>query len=181
MKPKTRQTLLLITGIILAMALYGGIMVLYSMTLIKWWYPVLISLALALFTWIPLDGIWRRITRLEKKWARALCHFAIMAGVWGFAFLGINYFGADTSSNHTVYATVIQTYRKESNRTRRVGRRLYVSRRNGWNYYAQVSIPGSGNKELSLTASQYAHMRKGKKMKLSIEKGALGFDILRRQ
>lgn len=181
MKPKTRQTLLLITGIILTMALYGGIMILYSMTLIKWWYPVLISLALALFTWIPLDGIWHRITRLEKKWARILCHMTIMAGFWGFAFLGINYFCADASSSHTVYATVTHTYRKEATRIRRVGRRTYVSRRNGWNYYAEVSIPGSGNKELTVTASQYARLRKGKKMKLNIEKGALGFDILHRQ
>lgn len=100
--------------------------VVYEDTLASWWIPVGVALVIAILT-LPLYKKWTWLTAGSDKTLNLLCHVVCVGAVSYALFLVGNYCLADPASTQDEKVIVQKKLQKTYKKTRRVGKRRYVS------------------------------------------------------
>lgn len=153
--------------------------VLYQKTVITWWWPVAVAMAVAGITVRSLYGKWSVLTTSGNRTLNILCHFFAVGSVAYFAILGINYFFADAGTRHTEEVRVIDKSIRKHQKYRAVGRRRRVADGTYSNYYICVEFADGTGKEIPVTHAFYSRARKGATTVLEIQKGFFGIMVIK--
>lgn len=165
--------------LILAVAMGGIGMAIAGMTLASPWIGAGIGLLLATMTFPAFLPVWRKITANGKIWVCAICQAAMIGSLGFMLTFGLNYWLADDSSLQTVDAHVIAKFQQEHRKTRRAGRR-YVPTGEVWHsYHVTLELPDGRRKNREVKVSEYISLRTGSKMRIGVEKGLFGMDIVK--
>lgn len=167
--------------ILIAMLFYGIGLVMWENALIAAWIPWTICGGLSLLSGVTLWRLWRHITGSEKFWLNYACHVVFTCGMLFCAFFVINKSFADKTTLHTEKAVVVRKYYKERHKTRRVGRRTYVSGETYKSYYFELQFPTGKLKEISSTTDNYRKTHKGDTIALDVEMGLFHIPIILRK
>lgn len=182
MKTKTRvfaAIRLAVAGTV-CLAAGGAGMVIYGHTLVAWWQPVAAAALTALLTLPAGAARWHIVTGTTGRAANALFHLCAVGAVAYFALLAGNYATADKASAVEEKAVVTRKYRKQHTRYRRTGR--HRTRTDGTydTFHLTVAFDGGGReKELTVTRQEYNRVRTGAARTFIVQKGGLGFAVIK--
>lgn len=182
MKTKTRifaAIRLAVAGTV-CLAAGGAGMVIYGHTLVAWWQPVAAAALTALLTLPAGAARWHIVTGTTGRAANALFHLCAVGAVAYFALLAGNYATADKASAVEKKAMVTRKYRKQHTRYRRTGR--HRARPDGTydTFHLTVTFEGGGReKELTVTRQEYNRVRTGAARTFIVQKGGLGFAVIK--
>ena len=151
--------------------------IVYEDTLADWWIPVGVALMIVALT-IPLYKKWAWLTAGEDKILNLLSHVICVGAVSYALFLVGNYCLADPASTQEEEVIVQKKYQKTHKKTRRVGRRHYVSDGVRKEYYLQVAFENGTVETLRVSLSTYNKTRTGKTKTLTLQKGFFGLPVI---
>lgn len=151
--------------------------VVYEDTLASWWIPVGVALVIAILT-LPLYKKWTWLTAGSDKTLNLLCHVACVGAVSYALFLVGNYCLADPASTQDEKVIVQKKLQKTYKKTRRVGKRRYVSDGVRKEYYLQVAFENGTVETLHVSLSTYNKTRQGKTKTLTLQKGFFGLPVI---
>lgn len=146
-------------------------------TLTEWWIPVGVASVIAIATF-PLYKKWAWLTAGDNKTVNLLCHLICVGTISYASFLTGNYCLADSSSTQEETVVVQKKYQEIHKKTRRVGKRRYVSDGVRKEYYLQVAFENGTVETLHVSLSTYNKARKGKTKKLTLQKGFFGLPVI---
>lgn len=174
-----RKTAAIYLLILLLAAVVGSTAVYQDLTLTEWWKPLLLGAlpAAALSGWA-----WRGAQWLTG-WRNYALNYALAMGTLTAVADGtlhmVNYFGSDTATRREVTATVVEKRTKVRHRVRRLARHVTTRGEKYTTYYLLLDIPQYGLLETSARTDLYNRTRKGGHVILDIERGKLGFDVVK--
>lgn len=128
-----------------------------------------------------MKNLWAKMTQTSKLWVNTGVGAVVVFPIVLCTLLGVNYFGADYSTQHTENAVIERLYSKTRHHTKRVSRRTIGVGEEYKVYYAEVSMPGVAKKEISLSLKQWQRLHKGDTIKLQVAQGALGMPVIKRK
>ena len=169
--------LILLAFIWLCMA--GTLVALAGVTHIKWWIPVGVSLVAAGVAVWPLRGVWTWVTGFDKLWINIPAGILIITVALSSLFYGINYFGSDTEAAIDKTAVVAGKYSEERYRTRRLARGRTTRGEKYYAYFLQLRMEDGTIFNRQVGTGAYISARVGDKMSYEVERGALGFDVVK--
>lgn len=170
-----RIVILLVCFILCAVAY-----VIYGMTLIDFFFPIFVSFVIALGTTPFFCNKWKWFTTTGNKVVNTLCHMFIVCSIAYSTFMLCNYYMADSGSEYTEEVVVEKKKRiKKPQGTRRVRKMRYVSYGTRYEYYLDVVFSDSTRKEINVTLKDYNKVRTGKAIKLTLQKGLLGYPVIK--
>lgn len=175
-----RKVTMIFTAVI-GLLSYGAAMALYGLTLINPWMVAGIGLAMSLATTAPCRRLWNWMWDTQKDWAGMLTHVIATTGLFCAALLALNFFPASRESEHKEKVAVVKVFREKHHQSRRVSRRTWTQGAPYYMYYIRVDVPGSRQKDLSVTHAQYNRLRQGDSVTLTLAKGLLGIPVIKRQ
>lgn len=146
-------------------------------TLTEWWIPVGVALMIAIVTF-PFYKKWAWLTAGDNKTLNLLCHLICVGTISYALFLTGNYCLADPASTQEEKVIVQKKYQKTHKKTRRVGRRHYVSDGVRKEYYLQVAFENGTVETLHVSLSTYNKTRVGKTKTLTLQKGFFGLPVI---
>lgn len=163
---------------LITVLLDAGALVLYSRTLIPLWQPVAASVLLAAVSGIVFAPKWQYITNTSSRIVNWAVHVIFAGTIVAFLFFGINYWGADKSTDRTVSAVIENRYSKQHTRYRR-GRHGYT-RPDGhyYTYHLILAFPDGYKKERQVTLEKYNGMRRMRTVKCHLCDGLLGYPVI---
>lgn len=167
-----------VTAMLVVLVLGALGYVFYEKTLVVWWLPVAVALAVAVVTLPLLRGRWSWWVGKDKTYD-LLCHFYVMCCVAYFAFIGGNWFLADESTVRQEEVMVEEKRHSERDTSHRAGRRYYRSGRKSHSYYLTVRLEDGSLKEMPVTVKAYNRVRAGRPVTISLQEGAFGFRVIK--
>lgn len=177
---EVRGTLEIMGAVLALIFLGGGAGFFYANTLVEWWLPLTIALCAALLFWVLLKGRWARIWPDTYGWLRCLIHFVFFTVGAACVVLGGNFIGADDATLHEEQVSVERKYREKHYRSRRVGRGRYVKGEPYYTYNIEVRFADGRVKTMELPLERYNRIRNGSEIPLRMEKGMLGWPVIKR-
>lgn len=115
-----------------------------------------------------------------SKWLNAVCSLIIAGTLTYFALLGCNYWFSDPTSQVKEQVTVIEKFRKEHQRYRRVGRnRMAPSGEHYYSYSIVVKFSDGTVKEIPTAQSAYSRTRINSSLTYNVGVGCLGFRVIK--
>lgn len=177
----TGRKITMICAAIIGLLSYGSAIALYGLTLINPWTAAGISLSIALATAALCRRLWNWMWDTPKEWVGILTHIIITTGFFCSSFLALNFFPASSRSAHKEKVEVVKVYREKHYQSKRVSRRTWTRGAPYYMYYIRVDVPGSRQKDLSVTLAQYNRIHKGDSVTLTLAKGLLGIPVIKRQ
>lgn len=177
MKEKMRKAgRVLVAAVVLVSCVFGYVY--YERTLVVWWYPVAVSVAVALLTFPLLSRHWRWMTDSVGP-LRWLCHLYIVGGLCYFLLLTVNYAGADASSTYEEEIEVLEKKRTVRKPVRNTSRRFRTTGRTVCRYYLHVRFSDGTCKKVPVTLAVYNRSGKGSRRTFFLQKGLLGFRVIK--
>lgn len=125
-------------------------------------------------------NLWHKLTGINMAWINTGISAITIYPILLCATLAINYFCADESTLHYESAVVERLYTKTRHHTKRISRRTMGVGEPYKVYFAEVSIQGIRNKELSFNHKQWRRLHKGDTLRLRVAKGAFGIPVVKR-
>ena len=179
MKPgSTMSTIIGVVLLFVALFLLGGGLSLLGNTMVEWWVPAIVAAIPAIATAIPLIPRWSHLFGFSKPIYTLPFHLLLVGSVTFFLFLGLNRWCADKSTAHVEHTTVIEKYRKEHTRYRRVSRNRHVPDGKYHTWHLKLQFPDGRIKDTEATFSTYRGIRKGSVRDLTIERGLFGMPVI---
>lgn len=164
--------------VLVVLVCYGASAGLQGLTLVRWWVPVAVCVALAAGSGVVLWRWWPRLTGIRAPWVNYLCHIVVLTGVLLALMMGLNRaFARD--AGRTVEVRVERKYTETHYRQKRVGRR-YVRGEPYKAYYIEVSFPTGQRKSFGVGTGQYLRVWQGAKLHVRVERGFLGMPVIDR-
>lgn len=151
--------------------------VIYEDTLTEWWIPVGVALMMAAVTF-PFYKKWSWLTAGDNKTLNLLSHLVCVGTISCALFLAGNYWLADPASTQEEEVMVQKKYQETHKKTRRVGKRRYVSDGVRKEYYLEVAFANGNVETLHVSLSTYNKARKGKTKTLTLQKGFFGLPVI---
>lgn len=173
-----RNTMKWVFSLMGTVVLYAISVALYRQTLVEWWEPLGLALAVSLFSWMLLRKYWIRLWKDVNAYLLLAGHFIVMTGVALLLVLGINKWGADDSTLHPEQVTVEKRMRETHHHTQRVGRRHYRQGTPYYKYFFLVRFENGRQKNIEVSLKRYNRTRTGSTLTLELEKGFFGYPII---
>lgn len=173
-----RKKILCIVLIIVAFICYGIGYVLWEETLVESWIPLTICVGLALLTGLLLWKSWTFLITSGKFLPNYLCHVVFASGVLLCLFFVLNKSFSYRHTHHVEKAIVENKVIKKRHKTRRVGRRTYVSGETYDVYYWNLRFENGKIKEISAKEDQYRRSRCGDTICFEMEKGLFHLPVI---
>ncbi len=167
--------------VLLTLVFYGCAMGLHGETIVEWWIPAAVAVAMALVSGAVFWKKWIWLTRVENALLNGLCHVVFATGLFLCIFYAVNYAFADKDTEHTEYVTVESKYTKTRHRSRRIGRNRYAQGEAYKVYYIGVGLPDGRIKEMSATLKEYNRVRRGDTLAFPVERGFFGVPVIKRR
>lgn len=161
----------------LALCIAGYIF--YSNTIITWWYPIAAALIPAAATAPRLYGKWRALTTSDKAVINVICHLVVVSSVLYASLLGANYLFADATTGHKVQATILAKHKETHDKYRTVGRRRRVKNGTYDTFHLCLGFADGRKKDMTVTRSEYNRVRTGGTKTMSLQRGLLGFTVIK--
>lgn len=174
------STAILVTVLVISFFLLGGGLYLYANSLTQWWVPTLAAAMVALGSAPMLARKWERLTNVKYWIVNLLCHLFVVGSISFFAFLGINYWGADKATDVTENTEIVGKYRKSHTRYRRVSRHHRVPDGEYYTYHLLLKFSDGRDKEIEIPFSSYRKAKVGGHRKLHVQDGLLGIKVIKR-
>ncbi|MDE6297053.1 MAG: hypothetical protein K2L89_04325 [Muribaculaceae bacterium] len=172
------RTIALVILVFILIGSLGAYIGFASITMIKWWIPLLFSGVIALATGTVLWRKWQILTEIDSFAINFISHL-IFASIFLTGLLyTLNYIGSACSTPYTEKAMVTEKYREKHYQSRRVGRNRYVRGNPYYEYYIEVRFNNGKDKKIQLPYKTYNLIKSGKEINLSISKGWLGAGVL---
>ncbi len=171
---------ILIAVLFISFFLLGGGLFFYANSLTQWWVPTLAAAMVALGTAPMLARKWERLTDVKYRIVNFLCHIFVVGSITFFAFLGVNYWGADKNSDVTEKAEIVGKYTKSHTRYRRVSRNRRVPDGEYNTYHLMLRFSDGRQKEIELPFSSYRPAKIGEYRELHVQDGLLGIRVIKR-
>ncbi|MDE5791141.1 MAG: phage holin family protein [Muribaculaceae bacterium] len=156
----------------------GAVIALQSLTMIRWWIPLLFSGVMAALSGTVLWRMWQRLTGNYSFTLNFICHFVFFTLLLSGLFYTINFAGANDNARKEK-APVICKFKEKHYRSRRVGRNRYVRGPEYYEYYVKVEFPKGKEKNIQLPFSTYKGIKQDRDLTLSLSRGLLGVDVIR--
>ena len=147
--------------------------VIYNKTLIEWWIPIAVALALALVT-TPFYRRWSWLMSSDKI-ANLLCHWICIGSIGYIAFLGGNYWFSH--SDYQEKALIEGKYQKKIKKVRLQGRR-YITEGFRMEYYLLLVFNNGETKMLEVPLALYKRSKKGNTRTIGLREGYFGFPVV---
>ena len=179
---KSGSNFALAIGIILLMValfLLGGGLWLLGNTIVNWWIPAIIAFIPAVVTALPLMPRWQWLFGFSKAVYTLPFHLVVTGSVVFFMFLGLNYWGSDKNTAHIEHTTVVEKFRKEHTRYRRVSRNRRVPDGTYHTWHLKLQFPDGRTKNREVTFSAYRRTRVGSTRDLNMERGLFGLPVIK--
>ncbi|MDE5869794.1 MAG: hypothetical protein K2H18_06140 [Muribaculaceae bacterium] len=178
LKVSIGRTIILVILVFILIASIGAFIGFASITMIKWWIPLLLSSVVAVATGTVLWRLWQKVTEIDSFALNYITHIIFYSlFLTGFLYT-LNYFGSLNSVPHKEEAMVIEKYKERHYQSRRVGRNRYVRGNAYFEYYIEVRFNNGKDKKIQLPFSTYKLIKSGKEINLSLSKGWLGANVL---
>lgn len=159
----------------------GGIgIVCYGKTLASVWIGAGVAFVVASAMAPLFIPLWHRLTGSIKTWICLLCHYAFAGSLVFMLVFGFNYWCSDASSASYVKAEISSKYRKEHNRTRRVGRgRMIYTGEKWYSYFLTLTLPDGRTKDIEVPLSTYNRKSTGAIVEIETQRGLFGMDVIK--
>lgn len=169
------QKIIIGVGVVTALAGVTASISLHDATLVEWWKPVAVSVVAA----VVFTGLFSALRKGE-----VLSVDSAMMLVWsGCVFCGLfyvsNYCFSDPDSRRVEDVTVVRRFKEERYRTRRLNRHTTVR---GEKYYVErveIAFGDGRRKSVRVSPSRYSRIRTGSLLRVNVEKGAFGVDVMK--
>lgn len=150
----------------------------YEKTILTWWWHVSAAAVITILS-IPLGGNrWRWLTKTDG-WLNHLCHVYVIGGICYFLLSGCNYLLPTSAPIHEEQALVIGKKHTTRKLGYRSGRRYRQSNRKVEYYYLDVRFDNGKEKRVPVSRSTYYRARENSHWAFGMQRGALGFDIIK--
>lgn len=164
---------------VFTLVLYGAAVALHRNTIIDYRLVVGIVSIIAITTGIVLINPLKRLCSDIDLWMKVVASIIFAGGLYLFSFYGLNYYFADKTTIHEEKVVVERKYYEVHHHSQRAGRRGY-SRGTPYNvYYIEIAFPNGRMKTLQISRSKYQKTHKGDKITFQMEKGLLGFPVIK--
>lgn len=170
----------LVIVLLISFLLLGGGIAIYANSLTSWWIPVIPAATVALGTAPMLSRKWERLTDIGNGIVNSLCHIFVTGSLTYFAFLGVNYWGADRDSDVAERTEIVKKYRKSHTRYRRVSRRHHVPDGEYYTYHLLLRFDDGRDKEMEVPFDSYRKASVGGHRTLHVQDGLLGISVIKR-
>lgn len=177
---KRVHTSLRYTAAVVCFLLYIAGYIFYCDTIITWWYPIAAAMVPAIITAKQFYGKWSIMTGSDNRIFNIICHLYVVGAVLYSSLLGANYLFADSTTEHKVQATVISKYKKTHKKYRTVGRRRTISNGTYDSYHICLGFADGTKKSMSVQLNTYNKTRTGGTKTLNLQKGFLGFTVIKK-
>ncbi len=167
--------------IFLTIVFYGCAMGLHGETLVDWWIPLTVAVAMALVSGAVLWRVWPRVTGSGSFLLNFMSHFAFSTGLILTLFYGLNFAFADKHTEHWEQMVVERKFSKTRHRSRRVGRNRVAPGEPYKVYYLEMRLPDGRLKEMSATLNEYNRRHKGDTVALPVTRGLFGVPVIERR
>lgn len=168
-----------ILGFVLILILMGGIAIyLYSITIVKWWIPVVVASVISLGLWWIVNPIWVRALPEIPAIGRFVIHILTVTIFLTGAVLGANRLGARHDSVEDLTATITKKYQEKRYHSRRVGRGRYVKGEHYYVYFIVLTLPDGKEKTQEVNPDTYIHTAINSEMQLKIATGLLFWPVI---
>jgi len=174
-------------GIVLgALCLIGYVWgyVLAELTLVSWWSPVALALALAAGGYLLLgrkfEALWRRWTKMEGRPAAMLAYLFFAGSPCWFGPLAVNSCLAPPDSAYEETVTVVKKEHVVRTKYRRVGRHRRVADGVRHVYYLRVAFADGFEKRYPVSQAEYNRTRESAEKTVSLRMGFLGIPVIHR-
>lgn len=161
-----------------ALVLLAGGVALLGRTLVAWWIPAAIAAVPAIATAMPMMPRWQFLFGFSKPLYALPFHLFTVGAITFFLFLGINRWCADKSTAHTEQTTVVEKFRKEHTRYRRVGRNRRVPDGHYHTWHLKLQFSDGRTKDMEVPFTTYRNAREGSHRELTVERGLFGMTVI---
>ena len=144
-----------------------------------WWYPIAAALIPAAATAPRLYNKWRALTTSDKAVINVICHLVVVGSVLYASLLGANYLFADATTGHKVQATILAKHKETHDKYRTVGRRRRVKNGTYDTFHLCLGFADGRKKDMTVTRSEYNRVRTGGTKTMSLQRGLLGFTVIK--
>lgn len=172
------STTIIVVFIFIFVGLAGGVFAFYSLTIVSWWLPLTVGIAGA-----GAAAIVIRQRSNEFNPFKRLDRIGMIAGAGvlaAFLLLGCNFIFADSESTHVEETTVTDTYSKEHKRYRRGPRgRMIPTGETYKTFHITFRLTDGREKSRQVNFSVYRSLHKGDPYEVKLQKGLLGFPVLK--
>lgn len=175
MNSTLRVIILIIIGLV-ALAAYGFAFLESNLTLCSpwaiWLFSFIAAIMFAFVTW----RFWAMLTRFKNFALNIMVGAAFTTGIFASAFYGANM--ALPSSAQREKAVVTRKYAKERRRTKRVGRRTYVSGEVYHVYYIDIELASGESLDWQLPIENYNRIRVDDTVSCEVRRGLFGLSTV---
>lgn len=179
MKPATKESLLFTASAILLGLLWTIALILSGPVVVKPFIPFAIGLAVSAMLFpLVLGPAKRKLANASKlkKVCLTAFYFACATPFVTSLLLGAN--KAFSNANPVeITAEISGKYTRQENEYRRAGRRRIYSGQHSV-YYVTITLPDGRGKDYRVPVKTYVAARTHKPVKVTMHRGALGFDII---
>lgn len=179
MKNKAWRIASVVVLALIVTASLGVSKVLQGYTFVEWWKP---AAGCALFATVASVGLRKPmhiLTGMDKaalNYAAAfVCLFSIALG----CFYALNFCCSDAGSKQEYSAPVVRKYSEEHYRVRRLSRHKAAKGEKYHVYCIGIALPDGRVKRIEVPVGEYAKVRKGQRVSLSIEEGFFGIPVMK--
>lgn len=172
---KKSRSIIIVVIVILAIIFYGMAYVLWANTLADIRIICALCGGMGLISGTILWKGWKKLTGIDRFLPNYICHAVFTFGFILCMFLMLNKYFADGTTNHVEKVIVDSKIIKKRHKTKRVGRRSYVSDDTYSVYYWGLRFSNGVVKEIQISGSQYGKSHLGDTILLEMENGL--FDI----
>lgn len=160
-----------------AMFLGGTGCAIWGKTLVAWWLPVVIALILA-GAILPVSfRLWGRLTDSRNYWLNGAVHMGFAGCLFYFLILFCNYQFRDIRHQVSGEGTVERKYSRHHTSGGGTWRhRRSVHHYNTYHYL--LALPDGRLKEMTVTLSEYNHLRKGSHIDITLTRGLFGMEVI---
>lgn len=155
----------------------GAIIALQSITMIRWWIPLVGAAVLSFASGTTLWRIWRKLTTSDRFLPNFILHSVFFTFFLTTLFFSLN--AIFTSENTRKEDAFVESkYREKHHRSRRVGRNRYVTGPAYYEYYITVKLKTGETRNIELPWETYQGIKNESDITLSFKKGLFGADVL---
>ena len=177
----TNLRIAILVGVVFILMCFGAVAaVLWERTLIEWWVVPSGAMVVGLGTAFLAGDKWKAVTTTLNRPVNRTFHALATTVVISCCVIGANYLWAAPDSAVEVEVPVIEKFRKEHQRTRRVGRHRYVNAGVWYSYHLKVEMPDGRMKNIEVGRGEYSRAREGALKKLTLQQGMLGIPVIKK-
>lgn len=178
MKKSICKNLSIVVLVLIVIFALGASMALQSFTLVEWWIPTSVCAVIAVAVTIPFGRLIRQVAKFLPGYLKYPIVFILFFSILLSTFYIINYQITDPMSSIEYSAPVVRKYSEERTRTKRSGRRSYGEEKYNV-YFIEIELCDGRIKKLERPLREYLKIRKGDKIRLKVEKGLFGINVIK--